>query len=382
MLHKKSNEFGLNLNIEEIPTPSIVIDLDILEENIRKMAQYCRSVKCNLRPHAKAHKNPFVARKQIEAGAVGLCCQTLEEVEALVLGGVNSEILFTNMVSTKTAIERLLTLCKNGDVMITLDSLENGENLARAARHRGLVLDFILEVNVGQNRTGSEPGEEAASLAFELSRTEGLRFRGLMGYEGHLQTSIPEFDKRKKEVHSALSKLQKSIEEARKLGLDPEIVTAGGSGTYNITAEVPGVTEIQPGSYIVMDARYNLIDTLGRDFKNSLFLISSVVSTRGDDRVIIDMGWKACSLEYQIIGYDGMPKAVGYDPGEITYSPGGDEHGILKIAQGVEASRRPKLGDRIKFIPSHCDTTVNLYSKFYGVRKKGEVEIVCPIARR
>lgn len=337
------------------------------------MSNYCRSVGCGLRPHVKAHKNPFIAKKQINAGALGVCAQTLEEAEAMIFNGIDHVIL-TNMFSTENAVTRLMNLRNNGDVMITVDSLEGVELISKAAEKRGLSFDAIVEINVGQNRTGIEPGDEAAKLASIVSRTGGLRFKGLMGYEGFLQLSIPEFQKRKTEDDKALSGVTKSIEAVKKIGLEPEIVTSGGTGTYNLAAEFEGVNEIQPGSYVMMDHRYNMMETCGTDFKNSLFILSTVVSTPSD-RVVIDMGWKSASLEYQIFGWDGMAHLVG---GNATYFPGGDEHGLLKFGEG---ETRPKLGDRLRFIPSHCDTTLNLYSKFYGIRGD-RVEVTCPIAKR
>jgi D-serine deaminase-like pyridoxal phosphate-dependent protein len=248
------------------------------------------------------------------------------------------------------------------------------ELLARAAARRGLTLDVLVEINVGQNRTGVEPGEPAAKLATVVSRTEGLNFRGLMGYEGFLQLTIPEIEKRKIEDRKALAGISQSIDAVRKAGLEPEIVTSGGTGTYNIAAEFEGVTEIQPGSYVMMDHRYNMMETCGTDFKNSLNILSTVVSTP-EDRVIVDMGWKSASVEYQIFGWDGLAHPVGVG---AKYFPGGDEHGVLKFDEGA---KRPKLGDRLRFIPSHCDTTLNLYNKFYGIRGD-RVEVICPIAKR
>ncbi len=363
------------MKIEEIPTPATIVDLDILERNILTMAEYCKSVKSGLRPHCKAHKNPLIARKQLEAGAIGLCCQTLEEAEALIFNGIESEVLLTNIIVSDIAMDRFLALRKNGNITITLDNLENGQRLAKFARSRDLVVDFLVEMNVGQNRTGVEP-KEAPSLALALSRVEGLRFRGFMGYEGHLQIKYPSFDERKKVDYEALTPLTKALDESKKLGLDPEIVTSGGTGTYNIAAEIPGITEIQPGSYVVMDSRYNLIENLSSTFHNSLFLLTSVVSAPSRERVIVDMGWKACSLEYQILGYDGMPKPVGLEG--ISYWPAGDEHGTLKVDPN---SPSLSIGERLKFIPSHCDTTLNLYGKFYGMRGD-RVETICPVARR
>jgi len=365
------------LNIDELPTPCLVIDLDIVEQNISKMASYCRSAGCGLRPHVKAHKNPLIARKQIDAGAVGLCCQTLEEAEAMIFNGID-KILLTNMIASENAITRFLNLRRNGEIMITLDSIEGAQLLGSAAQKRGLTIEVLVEINVGQNRTGVEPGEKAARFALAISKIAGLKFRGLMGYEGHLQLSIPEFEKRKTEVHKTLSNLAISLEAVRKeSGLDADIVTSGGTGTYNITAEYDGVTEIQPGSYVMMDHRYNLMQTCGTDFGNSLKVLSTVISAPSEGRVVVDMGWKACSVEYQIFGWDGMPRPVEFS--EAKYSPGGDEHGILNLDE--KAVKKPRIGDRITFLPSHCDTTLNLHNKFYGVRGD-RVEVVCPIARR
>lgn len=362
------------MRIDDIQTPCLIVDLDKLDRNISKMASYCKSVGCSVRPHAKAHKNPLIARKQLAAGAVGLCCQTLEEAESLVYSGIE-DVLITNIFASKIAFERILNLARNGRIILTVDSAEVAKLLSKAATERNNSLDVLVEINVGQNRTGVQPGPEAAKLAKLVSSLECLRFRGLMGYEGHLQLSIPEFDKRKLAVKSALSGLTESIEETKRAGIDVEIVTSGGTGTYNITADYEGVTDIQPGSYVMMDNRYNLIDTTGRDFQNSLFMISTVVSKPSDSQAVIDLGWKSASVEYSIYGWDGMPKAVEYD---ASYSPGGDEHGILKFREGA---KQPSIGDRMKFIPSHCDTTLNLHNKFYGVRND-RVEVVCPIARR
>lgn len=371
------HDFARTLRIEELPTPCLLVDLEILEKNIETMAKYCKSVNCGLRPHAKAHKSPLIARKQLNAGAIGLCVQTLEEAEAMILSGID-RILLTNIIASENAINRFLNLRRNGEIMTTVDSLEGVEILGRAARHRGLVVDVLVEVNVGQNRTGVRPGEPAAKLASALARNEGLKFKGLMGYEGFLQLSIPELEKRKTDVYRALDGLTRSIQSVRAAGLEPEVVTSGGTGTYNITSRYDGVTEIQPGSYVMMDHRYNLMQTCGTDFQNSLTILSTVVSTHAD-RVIVDMGWKAASVEYQIFGWDGMPHAM--DLAGAKYSPGGDEHGILKFDGAKSGQERPKIGDRIKFIPSHCDTTLNLHSKFYGVRGD-RVEVVCEIAKR
>ncbi len=362
------------MRIEDLQTPCLLVDLDILEQNIRTMADYCAGQKIGLRPHVKGIKNPLLAKKQLEAGAIGLACQTMEEVEAMALNGLGP-ILLTHGLASGDAVERFLNLSKHVQMMVTVDGLESAELLGRAALHRNQVAGVVVEVNVGQNRTGVEPGEEAAELAVAVSRIGGLKFRGLMGYEGHLQVSIPEFEKRRAEDRLALGKLGQSVEAVKRKGLEVEMVSSGGTGTYNIAPEFGVATEIQPGSYVMMDHRYNRVQTCGTDFGNALTILTTVVSTPNLKQAVVDLGWKGCGVEYSIFGWDGLPKPM---LDGVTYGLAGDEHGILKVD---DASVRPRFGDKVRFVPSHCDTTLNLYGRFYGVRR-GEVEIVLPVARR
>lgn len=362
------------MKIDELPTPALIIDLDAVERNIAKMQEFVRSRGCGIRPHAKSHKSPFIARKQMQAGAVGQCCQTLVEAEALVLNGIDHVLLTHNLASAAT-IERFLNLKRNADVMIIVDGTENAEMLAKAARHRGMAVDVIVEVDIGINKSGQQPGESAAKFARWVTQTEGLRFRGIMGYEGHLQISTPNFEERKAKAMVALGGVTKTINSLKELGIVPEIVTCGGTGTYNITAGYPGVTEIQPGSYIYMDRRYGEIGPAGSDFEKAMTVIGTVVSTATPTRAVTDLGWKAVGIEYEALGLGGMPTPLL--PG-LKYTPGGDEHGILTAE---EPKYRPNVGDRVRFIPAHCDTTLNLYGTFYGVRGD-RVEVACPVARR
>lgn len=350
------------------------MDLDVLERNIEKMAEFTKSKNCGLRPHAKSHKSPFIAKKQMNAGAVGVCCQTLIEAEAMIMNGID-HVLLTHNLASPIMIERFLSLVKNGDVKILVDGVENSEILAKAATHRGLTVDVLVEVNVGNNKSGQEPGEPAAKFASWVSRQEGLKFKGLQCYEGNLQLSIPSFDKRKEAAGPELQKVTTTINSLKHQGLVPEIVTGGGTGTYNITAGYPGFTDIQAGSYIMMDRRYSEIETSGSDFEQAMTVLSTVVSAPTDTRAVIDMGWKAIGIEYEAVGWGGMPKPLIHG---VTYSTGGDEHGVLKCER---PTNRPNVGDKVRFIPAHCDTTLNLHGVFYGIRKDN-VEVVCPVARR
>lgn len=362
------------MKTDELPTPALIIDLDAVERNIAKMQKFVTSRGCNIRPHAKSHKSPFIAKKQIAAGAVGQCCQTLLEAEALMLAGID-RILLTHNLASGPAIERFLNLKKNGEIMIIVDGTENAEMLAKAARHRGVVADVIVDTDIGANKVGQQPGEPAAKFSRWVTQTEGLRFRGIMGYEGHLQVSTPAFEERNAKAQIALAGVTKTLTALKELGIVPEIVTCGGTGTYNITAGHPGVTEIQPGSYIYMDRRYGEIGPAGTDFEKAMTVVGTVVSTPTPTRAVTDLGWKAVGIEYEAIGVGGMPTPML--PG-LKYSPGGDEHGVLNAE---EPKYRPNVGDRVKFIPAHCDTTLNLYGTFYGVRGD-HVEVACPVARR
>lgn len=362
------------MKIEELPTPCVLIDLEILERNIEKMAEFTKSKNCGLRPHAKSHKSPFIAKKQMKAGAVGVCCQTLIEAEGMIMNGID-HILLTHNLASPGMIERFLSLARNGDAKILVDGPENAEMLAKAANHRGLVVDVLVEVNVGNNKAGQEAGEAAAKFAGWVSRQEGLKFKGLQCYEGNIQLTIPNFETRKEAAVPAHQKITNTINALKHHGLVPEIVTAGGTGTYNITAGYPGVTDIQPGSYITMDKRYSEMETAGSDFEQSMTILSTVVSTPTDTRAVIDLGWKATGIEYGALGWGGLPTPMIHG---VTYATGGDEHGVLNCER---SSSRPSVGDKVKFIPSHCDTTLNLHGVFYGVRGEN-VEVVCPIARR
>jgi D-serine deaminase-like pyridoxal phosphate-dependent protein len=363
------------LQVEEIETPALLIDLDILEKNIATMNEKLSSKKCDLRPHVKAHKSAFVAHKQIASGAIGVTCQTIEEAEGIALAGVN-DVLLTNLAVNQSKIIRVLNILGHSKISITVDNVANVRCLAREAEKGHKKLGVVVEVNVGQNRTGVAPGKPALDLVHEVVKHPSLEFKGLMGYEGHLQCSIPNFEERRKKCNEALCPLVETrdlVEDAR---IQIEMVTAGGTGTYNITSEIHGITEIQPGSYVTMDHRYRMMNTCGKDFGCSLSVLATVDSKPAKERAVIDLGWKSVGLEYQIFGWQGMPIAKNLDG--VTYTPGGDEHGILTLS-GENADL--KLGDKIEFIPSHCDTTLNLHGKFYGVRK-GEVELVCPTIRR
>jgi D-serine deaminase-like pyridoxal phosphate-dependent protein len=337
------------------------------------MAETCRQGRTKYRPHGKAHKSPLVGGIQLKAGAIGLCAGKLGEAEVFVEGGINDVLITTEVVGPRK-IERLMRLAKMSPVMkVVVDNEQNITDLADAAAKAGVRLTALVDVNVGQDRTGIDTADDAATLAQAITRARSLRFGGIQAYGGH-NMHIVGFENRKRASLLALERALAARYAIEKAGLPVEILSVGGTGTYNIDTNVPGVTEIQPGSYIFMDIQYRGIgsdasDTFS-DFGNSLSVMTTVISRPSKGRAITDGGNKALSSDAGLA----MPK----DARGIQFQPGGDEHGILLIK---DPSRDFKVGDQVEFIPSHCDTTVNLHNVFYAVRK-GNVDAVWPIVAR
>ena len=342
-------------------TPTLVIDLDAFERNLDRMAAFGRTTGTAIRPHAKTHKSPEVARLQLERGAIGLCCAKLGEAEIFADAGLGP-LHITTEIAGEEKIARLVALCHRAPVMVAVDDEEVAHALHDAMRAAGLTLDVLVDVNVGQERTGVAPGA-AGELAERVASLPGLRLRGIQAYEGHLQHVYREAERRTQwrecadrmlEAHAALV--------AR--GLPVEILSTAGTGTCAFAAELDAVTEVQAGSYPFMDCDYARVE--GLPYETALTVLASVVSRQRGDTAVIDAGWKALSTD------GGMP-AVKRRP-ELRYAPKGDEHG------GVEGARLAP-GTHVELIPSHCDTTVNLYDEYVCVRG-GVVEAVWPITAR
>ena len=350
----------------DIDTPALVLDIGLVERNLATMAAAARDLGKQLRPHLKTHKTPLLARRQLEGGAVGVSAAKLGEVEAMILGGVEDILLTTETVGQRK-IARLLALSRHANLINVVDDAEAAAALSAAFEREGRALDVLVDVNVGQDRTGVDPGEPALALAKRVRELPGLRFRGLQGYEGHLQHIYVE-QERAEACRAAMRKLSDTVRLIREAGLEVEIVSTGGTGTHRFTGETNEVTELQPGSYVVMDSDYG--NVAGLDFANALTILSTVVSHVHPERAVIDAGYKAASTDA------GMP-AVKDAPG-ASYTPGGDEHGKLALEA---TGRKLKVGDKVELIPSHCDTTVNLYD-YYHVVRDDRLEAIWPIAAR
>jgi len=362
----------IGLPVSEAPTPALLVDLDVFEKNLSHMAESCRERRCAHRPHGKAHKSALVGKKQLAAGAVGICAGKLGEAEVFVTGGIQ-DVLITTEVVGRRKIDRLMQLAKLAPgLKVVADSEGNVADLA-AARTAGLQLAVLVDVNVGQNRTGVDTPDAAARIAATIAGARSLRFAGVQAYGGtHMH--IVGYANRRAASMLALRRAMDAKEAIEKSGLKVEIMSVGGTGTYNIDAGYPGVTEIQPGSYIFMDAHYRGIGSESSDvyddFGNSLSVLTTVISRPSKGRAITDGGYKALSTDA------GLPMLK--DGRGVSFQAGGDEHGILLIK---DPTRDFKVGDHVEFIPSHCDTTVNLHNVFWAVRK-GQIEAVWPIEAR
>jgi D-serine deaminase-like pyridoxal phosphate-dependent protein len=349
------------MRVHEIRTPALLVDLDAMESNLHRMAAFFRGKPARLRPHFKNHKVPLLAWKQIEAGAIGMCCATVREAEILVQHGIRS-ILIANEVSAPDKIEWIADLSRHADVIVAVDDERVVEDMARVARNRRAALSVVVDIDVGLNRCGVQPREPACRLARTVIE-KGLRFRGIMGYEGHLQALPPgqERDRLVSVVDSSLVDSRKMIEAE---GIPVEIVSTSGTGTYAEAGSYPGVTEIQAGSYLLMDTIYL---NRGSTFRRSLTMLVSVISRPEPGRAVVDCGLKELSAER---GLSTVKDIEG-----VKLKAQHAEHGLLEIgdpAAGVN------VGRKIELWVNYGDATVNLHRRMYGVRN-GEVEEVFTI---
>jgi D-serine deaminase-like pyridoxal phosphate-dependent protein len=359
--------------IWELPTPALLVDLEAMEANLKKMADFYRPKKAKLRPHGKTHKCPILAKKQIELGAVGVCAAKVSEAEAFVEGGVEN-VLVTSPVVTPEKFERLLALArKSPGIRIVVDQPAGTRALDQAAAAAGVKLSVLIDLNVGSDRTGIEPGRPALELARTIAKSASLVFGGIQAYAGHVMHRRG-FEYRKQ---SSLKALAGAIETKRLLekdGFEVPVLSVGGTGTYNIDCDVPEITDVQVGSYLFMDVNYRNVGGAGGpifdDFRPSLLVLATAISQPVGGRITIDAGYKAFATDQE------PPDLLNV--GGVSYRWGGDEHGILEFKA---PSREIRLGDKLLLIASHCDPTVNLYDRFYAFRNE-RVEEVWPIAGR
>ena len=358
--------------LDEVDTPALIVDLDAFERNLEKMARNVASLGVRLRPHAKTHKCAVIAKRQMELGAVGVCCQKVSEAEALVSGGVD-DVLVSNEVVGSRKLERLAELALSARVGVCVDHESNVEALEKAAARAGATIDVLVEINVGANRCGVSPGAPAYALARRVSESGQLRFAGLQAYQGRAQ-HLRGFGERRGAIEAAVIEARRTVELLEKHGLSCDTVAGAGTGTWRFEAESGVYNELQAGSYIFMDADYARNENAegGRfdEFEHSLFVYATVMSTPESERVVVDAGLKSIAFD------SGMPEIAGIE--SIRYFGPSDEHGNLDLSA---SNVRPVLGDKLKLVPGHCDPTVNLHDWYVCVRG-GRVEALWPIVAR
>jgi 3-hydroxy-D-aspartate aldolase len=346
--------------LEDVDTPALILDLDAFAKNLLTLKESVKG-RVRVRPHAKTHKCPEVAKHQIAAGAIGMCCQKVAEAEAMVEGGV-ADVLVSNEVVGAKKLERLAALSRRAKIGVCVD---NAENVAQLKGD----LDVYIELEVGMRRCGVEPGEAVVALARQIAKHH--RFAGLQAYHGRAQ-HMRSMEERHVAIETAAQHVFHTKKLLEKNKIACPIVTGAGSGTYMLEVEAGAWDEIQPGSYVFMDADYNrnTWEEGWPRFEQSLFVLTTVMSTPAPGRAVVDAGLKASSVD------SGMPLVHGR-PG-VEYAKASDEHGVLSIAAGAKA---PRLGEKLLLVPGHCDPTVNLYDWMVCVRK-GTVEALWPVTAR
>jgi len=361
------------LTKDELATPALLLDLDAFHSNITKMAGYLKERKRAFRPHAKTHKCPEIAKALIRAGAVGVCAAKISEAEVFAREGVGGLLITTAVIGRQKIARAVRLASKRRETIFCVDDAQNVRDLNEAAAAARLRLNLAVDLWVG-NRTGIQPGAPAVGLAQLIASLKNVRLAGLQAYAGHASHTMG-FTNRQKVSRAAMAGAVETRRLLEGRGIECPLVTGGSTGTYNIDPEIEGVTELQPGSFIFMDVDYNRIGgtdgAVYRDFRNSLTVLTTVVSKPAANVAIVDGGLKAFSTDKPFV-----PEARGREG--ITYNWAGDEHGRLNLAS---AAAGLKVGDRVEFVIPHCDPTVNLYDRIYCLRGE-RVEAVWSIAAR
>jgi D-serine deaminase-like pyridoxal phosphate-dependent protein len=348
---------GQTLNA--LDTPQLLLDLDVLDANLRRLSQACRERGVDLRVHFKSLKCGGLARYLKAAGISRFLCAKLNEAEVLADAGI-TDIFVANQIIGPTKLARLAQLAHRAQMRVCVDDAENIAEMGKAARAEGVTLGVLVEVDIGMNRCGVPPGEEVLSLARQIHAEPGLHFAGLQGYDGHLQL-LPDPTERRTKCLQALERLVATRRLIEQAGIPVEVVSGAGTGTWEFVSSFEGVTEIQPGSFLLMDCAYH---TVRPEFGCALTILSTVISRRSG-RYILDAGSKAISKDF------GTP--VIKDHAEEQVGKLSEEHTLVDVAAAP-----PPISSRREVIPAHCCATMNLHRTCVAVRR-GVVEAVWPI---
>jgi 3-hydroxy-D-aspartate aldolase len=357
---------------DEIDTPALLIDLDAFEHNLDRMAALLAPTGVKLRAHAKTHKSPVIAKLQMARGAVGQCVQKVSEAEVLAWGGI-PDILVSNQIVGASKLARLCALTSIAKAAVCVDDALQVDWIERAAADSGRRMTVLVEIDVGASRCGVQPGPPAVELAKKIAASKHLIFGGLQAYQGSAQHKRTTTE-RQTLIDTAIDSTRRTVEQLRQQGLDCAIIGGAGTGTFQIESHSGIYTEMQCGSYVFMDADYaRNLDESGKPvstFRHALFVLATVMSAPRTGLAVLDAGHKAVSID------SGMPTVWGKP--DIRYVSASDEHGKLDV--GSETTM-PKLGEKLRLLPGHCDPTVDRYDWYVGVRG-GRVECLWPVAAR
>ncbi len=365
---------AIGMDEKDIQTPCLVVDLDAMERNIKKMGDFARKMGMRHRSHGKMHKSVDVQLIQQElGGACGVCCQKVSEAEAFARGGIK-DVLVSNQVRDPAKIDRLARIPKLGARTICcVDDPENVPDLSAAATKHGTQIECLVEIDCGAGRCGVTTTPEVVAIAKAIDAAPGLKFAGIQAYQGAMQ-HLDSYDERKAKTDIAIAMVRDAVDTLKAEGLECDIVGGGGTGSYYFEGSSGVYNELQCGSYAFMDADYGrILDKDGNridqgEWENALFILTSVMSHAKADKAICDAGLKAQSVD------SGLPFIYGRD--DVEYVKCSDEHGVIADPDGVL-----KVNDKLKLVPGHCDPTCNVHDWYVGVRN-GKVETVWPVTAR
>ncbi|ARC38148.1 DSD1 family PLP-dependent enzyme [Paracoccus yeei] len=359
---------------KDIQTPCLILDLDALERNIKKMGDYAKAHGMRHRSHGKMHKSVDVQKLQESlGGAIGVCCQKVSEAEVFARGGIK-DILVSNQVRDAAKIDRLARMPKLGaTVTVCVDDVANVADLSAAAQKHGTKLGVFVEIDCGAGRCGVKTTPEVLEIARAVAAAPNLTFKGIQAYQGAMQ-HMDSYEDRKAKLDAAIAQVKDAVDALEAEGLRPEFVSGGGTGSYYFESNSNVYNELQCGSYAFMDADYGRIhDKDGKridqgEWENALFILTSVMSHAKPHLAVVDAGLKAQSVD------SGLPFVYGRD--DVKYIKCSDEHGVVEDPQGVL-----KVNDKLRLVPGHCDPTCNVHDWYVGVRN-GKVETVWPVSAR
>ncbi len=365
---------AIGMDESEIQTPCLILDLDALERNIKKMGDYAKAHGMRHRVHGKMHKSVDVAKLQEKlGGAVGVCCQKVSEAEVFARGGIK-DVLVSNQVRDPAKIDRLAQLPKLGArTIVCVDDVDNVKDLSDAAVKHGTELEVFVELDVGAGRCGVTTSEDVVKIAKAADAAPNLKFTGIQAYQGAMQ-HLDSYEDRKAKTEIAIGMVKDAVDALTAEGLKPELVSGGGTGSYYFESNSGVYNELQCGSYAFMDADYGrILDKDGNridqgEWENALFILTSVMSHAKPDKAICDAGLKAQSVD------SGLPFIFGRD--DVKYIKCSDEHGVIEDEGNVL-----KINEKLRLVPGHCDPTCNVHDWYVGVRG-GKVEAIWPVSAR